>query len=115
MANFANATKLAEHFFDHGPEFGVRSEAEYLKLANDFFNRPFNPSSMVQYTRSRFDVVRYDKNTGEFGVKAKDDMTIRTFFKPIPCRQAAPAIVALNRCHPFADNEEYFDQECSKW
>lgn len=42
MANFSNAIKLAEQFFDHGLEFGVGSEAEYLKLANDFLVRQKN-------------------------------------------------------------------------
>jgi hypothetical protein len=98
MARFADAIKLMEHFRDHFAEFEFGSEAEYLAGAIHFLVAA-KPPHVYECTRKRGDRVRFDPRTDEFVVLAGDGVTIRTYFKPIPCKNAPPQILAEEKCH----------------
>lgn len=102
MASFADSVKLDQHFFDHGPEFGSITKAQYLSLAVQFLTSVPPSLGTKECTRGRGDIVRFNPLTGEFGVVAVNG-TIRTYFKPNPA------------LHGLVDNEAYFRRECTKW
>ena len=102
MARFANRIKLAEHFFDHGADFGAATEFDYLNLAIRFLTSVPPIGATLECKRKRGDRIRFDPVTNEFGVLAGDGVTIRTYYKSNPAR------------HRMATNEEYFRRECSK-
>ena len=71
---------LAEHARRHAPEFGLRTEDEYLQRAADFFER-----GGIGGLPTKIDdagIIRiYDPATNTFGSYGPSG-TIRTFFKP---------------------------------
>lgn len=88
MVMTGNSYDFGERIQD--PRLGGRflSLDKFSKLApyqspyvatQDFFKN--TSDDIIQYTRKNGDVVRYDKANNVFGV-AKEDGTIRTFFKP---------------------------------
>lgn len=116
MAVFANAQKLSEHFLSHGPEFGLATEQEYLVRANAFLagSKPIGVQECTRRRNRLGDVVRYNPVTEEFGILSQRGQTILTYFRPIPCHAAPPAIMAAGNCHGLQTNQDYFRQECLK-
>jgi hypothetical protein len=79
---FADSGKLAQHFKDHGADFGAKSAEQYQKMADTFLNGP-RGAGVLQKVRPNGDIVRYDPATEAYGVVTPDG-TIRTYFKPDP-------------------------------
>lgn len=77
---FENPSKLTEHFRKHGAEFGVKSEREYLALAQQERDAPLGGDVLCD-KRSDGVVTRFDRRSGGF-LAFNGDKTIRTFFKP---------------------------------
>lgn len=78
---FRSPDRLVDHFEKHGAEFGVRSAADYLALAQALRDAPVS-DDVLEATRSSDGVIsRYRRSTGAF-IAFDADGTIRTFFKP---------------------------------
>ncbi|MEK6858361.1 MAG: RHS repeat-associated core domain-containing protein [Nanoarchaeota archaeon] len=78
--NFASKEALIKHFESHGNDFGFTSSNQYLKASQNFLAGKAG-KGVLEYTRPIGDVVRYNPQTNEFGVKTAQG-TIRTYFKP---------------------------------
>lgn len=98
MASFANTRKLAEHFFDHGSEFGSITETEYSTRAESFLTRQID-NAVLECTRSLGDKIRFSPKSGEFGVLSADGSTIRTYYKPVRCVDLPQNLIRIKRCH----------------
>ena len=105
VAGFATH-ELAIHHAKHGHDFPGKTVFEYEQLAEQFLVKVKGPTTL-ECCRAKGDIVRYDTSTEEFGVLSAVG-TIRTYFKPRPCRTAPPP------CHGHPDNLEYFKSECRK-
>lgn len=105
-------SELMIHFARHRADVGVATSQQYELLAIAFLSRSDVGGSLMECTRKKGDVLRYDTLTAEFGVLAASGM-IRTYFKPIPC-SSLPAGVPKTRCHRHADNVAYFQFECGR-
>ena len=81
-AKFANQAKLEKHFGYHAADFGVRTSAEYEKMASKFLTSP-QSKAILQKTRPDGDFVRYNPATNEYGTMTKEGV-IKTYFKPAP-------------------------------
>jgi pyocin large subunit-like protein len=77
---FRDPGHLAEHFQKHGAEFGARSPAEYLRLAQQLRDRPAG-GSVLEATRRDGTVTRFDRHSGAF-LAFDSHGIIRTFFRP---------------------------------
>lgn len=115
---FRNLFELQQHYADHGVEVGADSEREYLAMADALWVDP--KPSHIQECRHRRDgdLVRYDPRTERMGV-VDNKSTLRTFFKPIPCSSITAEndralMKQAGKCHPFADNTEYFRVRCGR-
>lgn len=109
---FANALKLAEHAAKHGPQFGTVSENDYLDLAKAFLEAPLGGANSTQECLDADgDIVRFNKQTDEFGVVSPAGI-IRTYFKPIPYCDAAPGL-SLLLTHNFPTNQLYYEDNCA--
>ncbi|MDO8473574.1 MAG: hypothetical protein Q7T05_07140 [Dehalococcoidia bacterium] len=73
---------LAEHFGEHGADFGARNADEYAQMASDFLKR-----SQADKLPTKIDAngtIRvYDPETNTFG-SYNPDGTTKTFYKPDP-------------------------------
>ena len=114
---FLNSRQLRLHYAAHGAAFGARSAAEYQEIADRFLREP-KGTAAEECKRSHGDIVRFDPSTDEFGVLDARKV-IRTFFKPIPCASVPVAerskMKQTGRCHDYATNLLYFQEECKKW
>ena len=108
MARF-DAAELQIHYAKHRADFAVSTDKEYERLADAFLSRPLYPD-LMQCTRTKGDIVRYDVVTQEYGVLSVSGV-IRTYFKPIPCASLAVAAPRVN-CHGYVDNVQYFSASC---
>ena len=97
---FRDRGALADHHQRHRGEFGWISEERYADQADKFLGASLDPTKQLERTRSNGDIVRYDQETNELGVKSSDGH-ILTYFKPDV------------RTHGKASNLEYFE-ECAK-
>lgn len=98
---FIDPVDLAQHFEDHGHEFGVEIEEEYEMLADEFLGGP-RDSNTYECVRKRDGArLRYNRVTDEFGVLTASG-EILTYFKPDP------------RIHKRPTNWDYFQSECQK-
>jgi len=97
---FQDAASRADHFANHGSDFGATSEVEYEAMAVAFLNSPVR-GTILQGIRSNGDVVRFNTATEAFAVMRRDGV-IRTYFKPDPY------------WHGFSDSLAYFRRECAK-
>ena len=113
MPGFATDIERQEHFYDHGSDFGAADVTEYERMAVSFLG-PDRPMGVLQCSRRRGDVVRFDPTSNTLGVMALDG-TIRTYFKPVRCIDLAAALAAIKRCHDFATHMEYFRECCRLW
>ena len=108
---------LAQHYADHGGEFGTTTEAEYFRLADELWASP-KPLHIKECKRKKGDIVRFDTLSESFGVVDKNNV-IRTFFKPIPCHTIPSTQRAVmqqeGRCHGSVDNLTYYREECRRW
>lgn len=109
--------ELAQHYAEHGNEFGANSGNEYEQFADTFWVEP--KPTHVQECRRRFgDIIRFDPNDQTFSVVDSKGV-IRTFFKPIPCVSIQAPLRAAEkkagRCHSYADNVKYFQARCQQW
>ena len=81
--NFANDSRLDEHWRKHGlnaSEFDpVLTKAQYLAKARSFFGS--DASEILKKSRPNGDALRYRPSTNEFGVLSSRQV-IRTYFKP---------------------------------
>ena len=76
--NWGREDTLAGHFERHGKNFGAKTESEYAKMANDFFNNRFK----YEIKTDNDGTIRvYDPKTNTFGAYNPDGTT-KTFFKP---------------------------------
>ncbi|MBD2515560.1 hypothetical protein H6G93_11150 [Nostoc sp. FACHB-973] len=78
---FIDSQLLNTHFAKHGAQFGAKTAQDYEQLAINFMKQ--QKSSIQEYTRKNGDVVRFNKDTDEFGIMTKDGV-LRTYFKPDP-------------------------------
>jgi len=86
---FATQGLRNSHFAKHGAEFGLRSAQAYERAAGRFMSgRPGR--GVLQGTRQNGDIVRYNPGTNEFGI-ARQDGTLRTYFKPNPATHGLPS------------------------
>jgi pyocin large subunit-like protein len=113
---FSNARQLSRHFAEHGAEFGAATIQDYERLANSFLLGPPSPT-MLQCKRQKGDLIRFDTDTGAYGVLDQNSV-IRTFFKPLPCvslpQPQRAAVKRLGRCHDHANNLLYFHWDCGR-
>jgi pyocin large subunit-like protein len=77
---FSSKRALDEHFEKHGHEFGSRSAADYLALAQKLRDAP-KGGAVVEAVRDDGVITRFDKQSGAF-LAFNANKTIRTFFKP---------------------------------
>jgi RHS repeat-associated protein len=84
---FASTALRESHFAKHGAEFGFKSAAAYEKAAGRFFSGKAEGGILEGTRKISGDVVRFNPQTREFGVAAKDG-TVRTFFKIEPKKDA---------------------------
>ena len=77
---FTSARSLEQHFEKHGAEFGLKSAAEYLALAQQVRDRPLGPT-LLEETRKDGVTTRFDRESGAF-LAFNRDRTIRTLFRP---------------------------------
>jgi hypothetical protein len=112
---FEDDGRRLDHWSRHGQDFAHRvSIAKYEAMADRFLtDRSLRPSLRC-CTRPRGYKIRYDEETGAFGVLSPDGM-IRTYMKPIPCCWVPVAFVDKRYCHQYADNLSYFAAEPSVW
>ena len=84
-------TLLDNHFTRHGADFGAQTPLEYELLAKRFLNQPLgeNVVAKTRLANDPGDVVRFNKVTDAYGVKAEDGR-IKTFFKPDPAEHGYP-------------------------
>lgn len=80
VGGFADDALLAEHFGNHGDEFGSASAKAYESAAKNFMKSP-NTGNIQMNLRPNGEVVKYDTISNTFGV-IKQDGTIKTFMKP---------------------------------
>ncbi len=78
---FADEGLLFDHFTKHRSDFGVATAAEYEALAVRFLDSPLTPPTEECRRARRQDIVRYNPDTDEFGVKSASGV-IRTYYKP---------------------------------
>lgn len=107
---FADRLDLEEHFdfhVDERKEFPhITTEEEYEEAADRFLTEPRISSKCHECYRQKpdgteGDMIRYNKQTGEFGVLSSENI-IRTYF-----------IVDIE-CHGKDSNYLYFKSECDK-
>ncbi len=91
---FANDRLLNKHFLKHGTDFGAEAASGYQEQAASFLTDQNNPD-ILEFTRTRGDVVRFNPLTDEFGVFSSDGR-IRTYYRPDPTD------------HGFPTNLDYF-------
>jgi hypothetical protein len=78
---FRSRDALDDHFAKHGAEFGARSAAEYLALAQALRDT-IAGGDILEIVRTTDGVVsRFDRRTGAF-VAFDRNGTLRTFFRP---------------------------------
>jgi pyocin large subunit-like protein len=90
---FRSAGQLADHYQEHGAEFGAADEASYLRLAQTLRDAPLG-GDVLEIVRADGVTTRFDRATGAF-VAFGDDLVIRTFFRP-------------------ADGEAYFERQAGR-
>lgn len=102
---------------EHGVEFGAITAQDYEQMAYIFLKSPQSPS-VLQCTRRKGDLVRFDPTSGTYGVLDHNNI-VRTFFKPIPCASLAQSqrMIARQggRCHEHVSNLLYFQWDCGRW
>lgn len=77
---WGNPETLERHVRSHGKDFGITSEAEYAKRAQQFYRRA--QQGKLPAVRGHDGVLRvYDTKTNTFGSYNPDGST-RTFYKP---------------------------------
>lgn len=109
---YFDSKELPIHYAKHGGEFAALTHAEYERLANQFLTVPLRPG-LMECTRKKGDIVRYDTASEEYGVLSAGGL-IRTYFKPRPCA-SLPSGVPKIGCHGFPDNIQYFRAMCATW
>ena len=77
---FRSAEKLREHFRKHGREFHVKTEADYLRMAQLLRDRK-KDGDVLEFVRNDAVTCKFDRATGAF-LAYDSDGTIRTFFRP---------------------------------
>ena len=104
-AGFRDIIDLREHYAEHGSDFGVPTEQEYLNQADAFLGGPRASDTLDCRRRCKDgsfgDYVRFNMVTHEFGVLSAD-IVIRTYYVPDPMR------------HRQVNNLAYFQAECRK-
>ena len=105
--------ELPIHWAKHRTEFpAAMTMSDYEKQADALLSRQLS-AALLECTRGRGDVVRYDTVTTEYVVRSTAGL-VRTYFKPMPC-SSIPAWLPKVRCHGYATNLDYFNGECLKW
>ncbi len=84
------------HFKKHGDEMGFKNAADYVREAQQFLRRP--PQGTETKIEKDGDILRYQEETGRFGVMRADGAP-RTFFIPEP------------DVHGASSNRAYFDRQ----
>lgn len=78
--SWGNPGSLAQHFRDHGADFGATSAADYARQASIFFQRGLQEGLPTKIDSGG--IIRiYDPSTNTFGA-FNPDGTTATFFKP---------------------------------
>ena len=109
--SFVSVAQLAKHFIYHGADFGCVDIYEYEKLARNFMGGT-RQVHVLECTRLKGDILRYDPNIKAFGVVSSAGV-LRTFYRPVPC-VSLPPNMRERYCHGEATNEDYFSAECKK-
>ena len=78
---FPSQESLANHFYKHGPEFNATSSADYVRKAEAFLLGPL-PAGVLECAQSQGHYIRYNPTTDEYGVLARDRVTILTYNRP---------------------------------
>lgn len=78
---FPSQESLTLHFYKHGPEFQAASSADYERKAEAFLLSPL-PPGVLECVQSRGIYIRYNPTTDEYGVLARDRVTILTYNRP---------------------------------
>ena len=100
------------HWSDHEDLLGHPGVAKYEFMAI-FSVRP-KPAAIHECTRKGGDIVRYNPNTGEFGVLSQGGI-IRTYFKLVPSVLLPNGTPRQKKaCHKKASNWDYFLEACSQ-
>jgi len=88
---------LAEHFGEHGADFGAKDVDEYAQMASDFLKRA--QADKLPTKMDEQGIIRvYDPETNTFAVYNPDGSTA-TFYKPDP------------KIHGYASNQEYWEHQ----
>lgn len=113
---FLNQKQLLRHFEQHGTDFGASNAQEYEQMADAFLGAPLS-STVHECRRRDGDRIRYNPMSQEYGVLGHDEM-IRTYYKPVPCIDVPfdirSDVARAGKCHGYANNFQYFQQECKK-
>lgn len=111
VIGFTSQDELFEHFADHGHEFGVSDASEYLQLAISFFQTNMaNNADLEECVRPDGMIIRFNKKRDHFGAMTSRGYIV-TFFIPMPSWMA-PSGTPVLKTHQFADNYEYFRNNC---
>ena len=94
-----SAENATQHFEKHGAEFPYKTEAEYVKAAQDFVRHP--PAGTQMTVQDDGDQVYYNPGLNYFAVSSPEGR-IRTFFKPDP------------KIHGYKTNQDYFQAQMRK-
>jgi hypothetical protein len=79
---WGNSKTLAEHYKEHGRDFGAESEEQYAKMANNFLKAAGNREPGIEVKIDKDGIIRvYEPATNTFGSYNRDGTT-KTFFKP---------------------------------
>jgi pyocin large subunit-like protein len=110
---FEDAIARLDHWGDHKGDFGNCTVDEYVAMADTFLTEPRKPS-VEECFRKCGDRLRYDRNTGAFGIITKDAI-IKTYFRPIPCWGIPNGYPKkIGDCHGHIDNMAYFNFQCKQ-
>ena len=74
---FVSTGQMLKHYEQHGQNFGAKSPKEYARMAEEFLTGD-TPNHVLECTRKKGEVVRFDPITDSYGVLDANGVT-RTF------------------------------------
>lgn len=113
VTGFRTPTLLTIHFGWHGATVGATDEQDYEQKAKAFLEADITNTTILEHTRSRGDVVRYNPTTEEFAI-ASATGHIRTYYIPIP-QLLAPTGTNSRITHTHQTNYDYYLYCCTQW
>ncbi|PYV51818.1 MAG: hypothetical protein DMG98_25335 [Acidobacteria bacterium] len=95
---WGNPKTLADHFRNHGGDFGAASAEEYAQMASAFLQQALANGYPVKIDPSSGDILATDPTYNTFGAY-KSNGTTKSFYKPDPAK------------HGFPTNKDYWNHQ----